>query len=270
MRFYAERVVPTEGRSGFVGTISDFTDLVNARGELHRVETLLRNTFDQAPIGVAYADRAGKFLSFNGAFSALLGYDPAELVGRSMRRAHARRGRRGGRRRNSSACGKAKSSFWTSRSAIGAEDGTYHLGAHDHGPGARRQPRRPLGRVSARHHPAQGTRGAARCSSERSLEAVISDLPVALLACDVEGRITHYNRAAVELHCITRATQPRPRRDRHTRTADVCLMDGVTPVAERAISRWLALCAARPSAISNSSSCRSEARRARRCRAPAG
>ena len=34
------------------------------------------------------------------------------------------------------------------------------------------------------------------------LEAVISDLPVALLACDVAGNITHYNRAAAELHCM--------------------------------------------------------------------
>ena len=32
------------------------------------------------------------------------------------------------------------------------------------------------------------------------LEAVISDMPVALLACDADGRITHYNRAAVELY----------------------------------------------------------------------
>ena len=32
------------------------------------------------------------------------------------------------------------------------------------------------------------------------LEAVISDLPVALLACDVSGKITHFNRAAAELH----------------------------------------------------------------------
>lgn len=55
------------------------------------------------------------------------------------------------------------------------------------------------------------------------LEAVIADLPVALLACDTDGRITHYNRAAVELYC----TEPTHRR----RIADVLLMDGVTPVA---------------------------------------
>jgi PAS domain S-box-containing protein len=55
------------------------------------------------------------------------------------------------------------------------------------------------------------------------LEAAIGDLPVALMACDTEGRITHYNRAAVELYC-TEPTNSRP-------IADVLLMDGVTPVA---------------------------------------
>jgi signal transduction histidine kinase len=56
------------------------------------------------------------------------------------------------------------------------------------------------------------------------LEAVIGDMPVALLACDVEGRITHYNRAAVELYC----SEPTHRRHR----ADVLLMDGVTRLPE--------------------------------------
>lgn len=56
------------------------------------------------------------------------------------------------------------------------------------------------------------------------LEAAIGDLPVALMACDTDGRITHYNRAAVELYC----TEPTYRRH----VADVLLMDGVTPVAQ--------------------------------------
>ena len=48
------RSFPRTDGSGYVGTISDFTDLVTARGDLHKAETLLRNTFDQAPIGIAY------------------------------------------------------------------------------------------------------------------------------------------------------------------------------------------------------------------------
>jgi len=54
------------------------------------------------------------------------------------------------------------------------------------------------------------------------LEAVITDLPIALLACDVAGNITHFNRAAVELHCID--VEP------HPMTAQLFLVDGITPV----------------------------------------
>ena len=48
------RWFPPRTVSGYVGTISDFTDLVTARGDLRKAETLFRNTFDQAPIGIAY------------------------------------------------------------------------------------------------------------------------------------------------------------------------------------------------------------------------
>jgi PAS domain S-box-containing protein len=57
------------------------------------------------------------------------------------------------------------------------------------------------------------------------LEAVIGDLPVALLACDPDGQLTHYNRAAEELYC----TEPAHRR----RIADLLLMDGVTPLPHK-------------------------------------
>jgi PAS domain S-box-containing protein len=41
---------------------------------------LFRNTFDQAPLGIVYADRSGKFLRFNPAFCTMLGFDPGELA----------------------------------------------------------------------------------------------------------------------------------------------------------------------------------------------
>ncbi|HEX4151244.1 MAG TPA: PAS domain-containing protein [Steroidobacteraceae bacterium] len=54
------------------------------------------------------------------------------------------------------------------------------------------------------------------------LETVISDLPVALVACDAAGRITHHNRAALELYCADPAADGR--------IAGFFLMDGVTPL----------------------------------------
>ena len=46
---------------------------------LRQLEMLHRNTFEQAPIGIAYADRAGRFIRVNPAFAGMLGYTPADL-----------------------------------------------------------------------------------------------------------------------------------------------------------------------------------------------
>ena len=46
---------------------------------LRQLEMLHRNTFEQAPIGIAYADKAGRFIRVNPAFSEMLGYTCAEL-----------------------------------------------------------------------------------------------------------------------------------------------------------------------------------------------
>src|SRR3984957_15282541 len=83
IRHFSEQVVP-DGGGGWVGTIADFTDLVTTRGNLRKAETLYRDTFDQAPLGIVYADRNGRFLRFNAAFCAMLGYSSAELAGANI------------------------------------------------------------------------------------------------------------------------------------------------------------------------------------------
>ena len=93
-----------------VGTITDFTDLVTARGDLHKAETLLRNTFDQAPIGIAYLDRSGRFLRFNEAFCALLGLlKPTSPASPCAELTHAEDA--AAPPRNSSGCGAAEIQF---------------------------------------------------------------------------------------------------------------------------------------------------------------
>jgi PAS domain S-box-containing protein len=79
-RHFSEQVVAAEGVEGWVGTITDFTDLVAARDHLRKAESMFRNTFDQAPIGIAHADRRGRLLRCNHSFWKLLGYDPADLA----------------------------------------------------------------------------------------------------------------------------------------------------------------------------------------------
>jgi PAS domain S-box-containing protein len=84
VRNFSEQVVAADGVPGWVGTIADFTDLVNARDHLRKAETMFRNTFDQAPIGIAYADRRGRLLRFNRAFWTMLGFDPGDLANKTL------------------------------------------------------------------------------------------------------------------------------------------------------------------------------------------
>jgi PAS domain S-box-containing protein len=84
VRYFSEQVVAAVGVTAFVGTITDVTDLVTARNDLRDAETLFRNTFDEAPVGIAYADRSGKFLRGNRSFCAMLGFGLREFASRSI------------------------------------------------------------------------------------------------------------------------------------------------------------------------------------------
>ena len=79
-RHFSEQVVAAEGVPGWVGTIADFTELVAAREHLRQAETMFRNTFDQAPIGIAHADRRGRLLRCNQSFWKMLGFAPVDLA----------------------------------------------------------------------------------------------------------------------------------------------------------------------------------------------
>jgi len=240
VRYFAEQVVPAPEVSGFVGTISDFTDLVHARGDLRKAETLFLNTFDQAPIGIAYADRSLKLLRFNDSFCTHLGYDPAELAGRSLEElthpedAHAatkeidrlwndevpyvdieKRYRR-----------KDGSYLWVRTTTALVRDGSCADCSVEY-----------LRDITLRKALADQV-----AQQQTLLEAVITDLPVALLVCDVAGNITHYNRAAMELYAIlpSESASAEPP-DPYPLRAEVYLADGVTPVprAERPLARAL-------------------------------
>ncbi len=241
LRYFAEQVVPIEGGSGFVGTISDFTDLVTARGDLHNAETLFSNTFDQAPIGVAYADRAGKFLRLNEAFCTLLGFAHSELQRKSSGDlTHAEDVANAAIQLERLWSGeipfvdlekryvrKDGSFLWVQTSMALVGDGSTTVCSVEY-----------LRDITHRKELA-----AALEQQQTLLEAVLIDLPVALLVCDVAGNITHYNRAAERLYCIepqdssaARITDPYPL------AVDVYLADGVTPVPRENRPLARALC----------------------------
>ena len=237
VRFISEQVAPAHGACGFVGTISDFTDLVTARGDLRKAGTLFRNTFDQAPIGIAYSDRNGALLRFNAAFCTLLGFAADELAAKSVGElTHAedvalaaaqlerlwdgeipfvdieKRYRR-----------KDGSYLWVrTTTALVHEDSNTECSVEY------------LRDISQRKE-----LSAALLQQQTLLKAVISELPLALLACDVAGNITHYNHAAVELYRIK--SRDASASDPYPLEVDVFLPDGVTPVPrdERPLARAL-------------------------------
>jgi len=53
-------------------------------GSLQQSDAKYPDTFDQAPIGIAYSDRGGRFLRCNASFCALLGFAADELIHRSI------------------------------------------------------------------------------------------------------------------------------------------------------------------------------------------
>jgi PAS domain S-box-containing protein len=227
VRFYAEHVQPLPGNA-YIGTISDFTDLVTARGELHKIENLFRNTFDQAPIGVAFANPQGGFLRFNDAFRTLLGYAGEELYGLSIQElTHPED-------RAESAANLER--LWTGdvpfldfEKRYRRKDGTFIWVRTT--TALVRDGKRADCSVEYLRDITQRRQLTAQLLQQRTLlEAVITDLPVALLACDVSGKITHFNRAAAELHGME--LDELGSSSSASLAADIYLMDGVTPVAE--------------------------------------
>jgi len=240
VRFFSEHVVPVASGRGFVGTITDFTDLVTAQGDLRKAETLFSNTFDQAPIGIAYADREGRFLRLNDAFCKLLGFAPSDLAARSMAElTHAEDAASTAAQLERLWSGdiqfvdiekrylrRDQSYLWVHTTTALVRDG-----------GTPRCSVEYLLDISQRKQLTAELQ-----QQQRLLEAVISELPVALLVCDAAGDITHSNRAAAELYCIPPQDPSAPASpDPYPLAVDVYLADGTTPVerANRPLARAL-------------------------------
>jgi PAS domain S-box-containing protein len=220
------------GVTGLFGTIGNVTDLVSHRGDLERAETLFRDTVEQAPVGIAYADRGGRFLRCNQAFCAMLGFSLGELQGHSIADLTCR---------EDVACtSRELERLWSGEAAFvdiekryTRKDGSL-LWVRVTTALVREGNATPERSVEFLRDISTRKRLAAELLQQQTLlEAVITDLPVALLACDVAGQITHYNRAAADLHCIhTQEPSAQGSPEPHLLAAEVYLADGVTPVSE--------------------------------------
>jgi PAS domain S-box-containing protein len=226
VRFISEQVAPAHGVCGFVGTISDFTDLVTARGDLRKAETLFRNTFDQAPIGIAYSDRNGALVRFNAAFCALLGFTADELAAKEVEElTHAE---------DVVLAAAQLERLWSAEipfvdieKRLRRKDGSY-LWVRTTTALLREGSNAGCSVEYLRDITQRKELSAALLQQQMLLKAVISELPLALLACDVAGNITHYNHAAVELFRMR--SRDESTSDRYPIEVDVFLPDGVTPV----------------------------------------
>jgi PAS domain S-box-containing protein len=222
------------------GEGSDVTGLFRITGDLRPVETLFRNTVEHAPIGIAFANRDGSFRHCNRAFCALLGFDAKELKSESIASLTH------GGDLESTTTGlerlwkgeinhlhvekrylrKDGNALWVSATTSLVSGG---------GPDPECSVEF-LRDISARKEMA-----AALLQNQTLLATVIAELPIALVACDVRGQVTQYNRTAAELFGIPSDTACAVPRNPYPLTSQVFLADGVTPATreERPLARAL-------------------------------
>jgi PAS domain S-box-containing protein len=205
------------------------------------LETLFRNTVEDAPVAIAFADRHGRYRHCNRAFRTLLGFNREELTAESM--ASLTHGA------DLAATTAGLERLW--RGEIMHFDGEKRYLRKSGGAlwvhattslvrGGGPQPE--LSVEFLLDISAQKQMAAALLQNETLLSTVIAELPIALVACDVRGQVTHHNRAAAELFGIpsSQETQAGPRNP-YPLTSKVFLADGVTAVAreDRPLARTL-------------------------------
>jgi len=216
-------------------------DALLAESQAPHLETLFRNTVEDAPVGIAFIDREGRYRYCNRAFCALLCFDIDELKGESMASlTHAAdlesithglerlwHGDISHLEIEKRYLRKSGGALWVhaTTSLVSSGDGEPECSVEF------------LLDISARKQMA-----AALLQNQTLLATVIAELPIALVACDVRGQLTHHNRAAAELLGIpAEETDPAMPRNPYPLTSQVFRADGTTPVAreDRPLARAL-------------------------------
>ncbi len=208
---------------------SDVTALFKVASDLRPVEALLRNTVEHAPVGIAFANRDGSFRHCNGAFCSMLGFAAEELTSRSIASlTHAE---------DLESTALSLERLW--RGELAHVDVEKRYVRKDgsalwvrvttslvRGGGAEPECSVEFLRdISTRKQMA-----AALLQNQTLLATVIAELPLALVACDINGMVTHYNRAAVKLFGIPAEDTTGSALRSYPITARVYLPDGTTPV----------------------------------------
>jgi PAS domain S-box-containing protein len=204
-------------------------------------ETLFRKTVEDAPIGIAFADRAGRYRHCNRAFHAMLGFDTEDLKGESIETlthsADFESTKAGLERLWSGEIAHLEIEKRYLRKSGGALWIHATISLVSGGGPVPQCSVEFLLDISARKQMA-----AALLQNQTLLATVIAELPIALVACDVRGQLTHHNPAAAELLGIRadEASPPVPRNP-YPLSSQVYLPDGTTPVprGNRPLARTL-------------------------------
>jgi len=220
----------TSSAALIAGENTEVSGVFRITADARSVDALFRNAVEQAPVGIAFAHRDGSFLHCNRAFSKMLGFDATELNYSSIAKlTHAEdlestatglerlwRGELAQLDVEKRYIRKDGSALWvrvsTSLVQGGSADAQYSVEL--------------VRDISARKEMAE-----ALLQNQTLLAAVIAELPLALLACDVTGRVTHYNGAAVELFGIPAEDAVAQGRSAYPITSRIYKLDGKTPVS---------------------------------------
>jgi PAS domain S-box-containing protein len=190
-------------------------------------ESLFRNTLEHAPVGIAFANPDGSYRHCNRAFCAMLGYELTELTARSVASITAAD--------DLPASAEGLGRLWRGeipyldieKRYIRKDGTTLWVRVSTSLVSGGRAPECTvefLRDISVRKRIA-----AELLQNQTLLATVVAELPLGLLACDVVGRITHYNRAAVDLFGMPTESTGAARPD-YPITSKVFRPDGKTPV----------------------------------------
>ncbi len=174
----------------------DVTERYKADEALLESQQRLAVTYDQAPVGIAEVDAAGRFVRVNAALSSVLGYAPEELVGRSFIELTHPQDRDADAQDYARQVQGEIAHYSTQKRFLRRDGGIVFVNVLSSSvldqQGQFRYGVRVIQDVTERLQAEERLR-----ESERHNRELLEALPAAIYTTDAEGRINYYNQAAV-------------------------------------------------------------------------
>ncbi|MCB8822929.1 PAS domain-containing sensor histidine kinase [Microvirga rosea] len=175
----------------------DVTDQHQADEALQESQQRLAVTYEQAPIGIAEMDAAGRFVRVNPALSAIIGYTPEELVGRSFIELTHPEDHDDDAEQYARQVRGEIAHYSVQKRFLRKDGGIVFVNVLSSSvldrQGQFRYGVRVVQDVTERLQAEERLR-----ESERHVRELLEALPAAIYTTDAEGRITYYNQAAVD------------------------------------------------------------------------